>query len=497
MTLSAPLSPELSYSHDDWLRGYESQPQEFDYWLEPEDITGTVPEGLRGTLFRNGPGLLEIGGRPIRHPFDGDGLVSAFTFTGDGLVHFHNRFVRTQGYVEEQAAGKMLYRGVFGTQPPGGWLTNAFDLRLKNIANTNIVYWGGKLLALWEAAQPHRLDPQTLETLGLDDLGGRLSPGQAFSAHPRIDPHCDLDGGQPCLVNFSLKSGPKSEITLLEFDPQGQLIRTHQHQIPGFSFIHDFAITPHYALFLQNQVRFNPLPYLFGLRGAGECVQFQADQPARLILIPRRPPYGEPIILTVDAGFVFHHANAWEEGDKVYLDSICYASLPQINPGQDYKQVNFADLDPGQLWRFTVDLSAQTVERRRLLSRCCEFPVLHPQQVGRSYRYLYSGAAHAPIGNAPLQAVIKLDLETGAEQSHSFAPQGFSGEPIFVPRPESEGEDQGWLLVLKYNSAEHRSQLIILNAEDITQAPLATLSLKHHLPYPLHGSWSPRRFIEC
>jgi len=202
MTLSVPLSPELSYSHDDWLRGYESQPQEFDYWLEPEDITGTVPEGLRGTLFRNGPGLLEIGGRPIRHPFDGDGLVSAFTFVGDGRVHFRNRFVRTQGYVEEQAAGKMLYRGVFGTQPPGGWFANAFDLRLKNIANTNVIYWGGKLLALWEAAQPHRLDPQTLETLGLDDLGGRLSPGQAFSAHPRIDSHCDLDEGQPCMVNF-------------------------------------------------------------------------------------------------------------------------------------------------------------------------------------------------------------------------------------------------------------------------------------------------------
>jgi all-trans-8'-apo-beta-carotenal 15,15'-oxygenase len=489
MTLTAP-QPAPSYSQTDWLRGYESQPQDYDYWLEPEDIRGVIPPELIGTLFRNGPGLLDIGGRPIRHPFDGDGLVSAFTFHPQGRVHFRCRFVRTQGYLEEQAAGRMLYRGVFGTQPAGGWLRNAFDLRLKNIANTNVWYWGGKLLALWEAAQPYGLDPNTLETLGLEDLQGQLKPKQAFSAHPRRDPHCELDGGQPCLVNFSLKSGPTSEITLLEFNPQGTLVRSHSQAIAGFSFIHDFAITPQYAIFLQNQVRFNPLPYLLGWRGAGECVQFQPQKPAQLILIPRRPPYGEALIFSVEAGFVFHHANAFEEGSKIYLDSICYNSLPQINPDLDYKQVNFEQLDPGQLWRFSLDLESGTIERQCLLGRSCEFPSLHPQHMGRPYRYVYLGATHAPVGNAPLQAVVKLDLATGTEQIHSFAPRGFAGEPIFVPRPGASQEDEGWLLVLKYDAANHRSALVILNAGDLTQEPLAVLNLRHHLPYPLHGTWT-------
>ncbi len=52
----------------------------------------------------------------------------------------------------ELAADKVLYRNTFGTQPSGGPLANAFNLHLKNPANTNAVLWGGKLLALWEVS---------------------------------------------------------------------------------------------------------------------------------------------------------------------------------------------------------------------------------------------------------------------------------------------------------------------------------------------------------
>ena len=33
--------------------------------------TGTLPTGLRGTLFRAGPGLWEVGERQLRHLHDG------------------------------------------------------------------------------------------------------------------------------------------------------------------------------------------------------------------------------------------------------------------------------------------------------------------------------------------------------------------------------------------------------------------------------------------
>lgn len=477
-----------SYSLKDWQKGYESQPNEYDYYIE--DIEGEIPTDLQGTLYRNGPGLLDIHGVPIAHPFDGDGMISAFTFE-NGKCHFRNRFVKTKEYLEEQKAGKMLYRGVFGTQKPGGLFNNIFDLNIKNIANTNVIRLGDKLLALWEAAEPYHLDPHTLETIGIDNLQGILKSGDSFSAHPRFDPSSKFNNGKPSLVNFGIKVGLFSVITIYEFDLSGELIQQYSHPIPGFCFIHDFVITPNYCIFFQNPVGYNPLPFVFGLKGAGECVEFKRNEPTKIIIIPRQSPHQNVKVLEVDAGFIFHHANAFEENNQVIVDSICYEALTQIDPDTSYKEVDFSTLAPGQLWRFSLNLKQNTVNKKLIESRPCEFPVINPNQVGRNNRYLFIGATHSKTENAPLQALLKIDFHRQEKQLYSFAPKGFAGESIFVPKTNAKSEDDGWVLSLIYDSRAHRSSLVIFDGLDISQ-PVATLNLKHHIPYGLHGSWTNR-----
>ena len=485
---------ETSYTREDWQAGYQSLKQEFDYWVE--DIEGEIPPELNGTLFRNGPGLLDINGENIHHPFDGDGMICRITFT-NGRAHFSNRYVRTPGYVEEQKAGKILYRGVFGTQKPGGWLANLFDLQNKEIANTNVIYWGGKLLALWEACEPYRLDPQTLDTLGKEYLDGGLAKGDAFSAHPRFDPSSQLDGGEPCLVNFFIKpTGLSTTITIFELDTTGKVIRKHPHTVPGFAFIHDFAITPNYCIFFQNPVSFTPLPFLTGMAGAGQCVKFQPDKPTRVIIIPRNPKNREMKTLETQAGFVFHHVNAFEQDNKIIMDSVCYESLPEIEQGSDFRQVDFDAITPGKLWRFHLNLKDGTVDRKLLESRCCEFPSINQENVGRDYRYLYIGVAHDSTRNAPLQAFQKIDLETGERQIWSVAPRGFAGEPIFVAHPNATTEDDGWVLAVIYDAAHHRSDVVILDAKDLHREPIARLHLKNHIPYSLHGNFTDEVFVK-
>lgn len=501
-------STQTSYTRNDWQGGYQSLKQEFDYWVD--EIEGEIPQELKGTLFRNGPGLLDINGQAIHHPFDGDGMISRITFT-NGRAHFSNRFVRTSQYLEEKEAGRILYRGVFGTQKPGGWLANAFDFRLKNIANTNVIYWGGKLLALWEAADPHRLDPGTLETLGKEHFNGVLSEGEAFAAHPRFDPSSNRDDGAPCMVNFSIKPGLSTTVTIFELDSSAKIVRQHAHSLPGFAFIHDFAITPNYCIFFQNPVTFNPIPFALGMRGAGECIKFQPDKPTRIAIISRTPPQGEKKnqegsrglqILETKAGFVFHHANAYERGEEIIIDSICYESLPEVEPQSDFRQVDFEKIKPGQLWRFYLKTKDNTVRQELIESRCCEFPSVHPEKVGRNYRYLYLGAADTSTGNGPLQGFLKLDLETGEKQFWSAAPKGFASEPIFVPRNSASNsasnrgdEDDGWVLALVYDSTDHRSDVVILDAKNLNQGPIARLHLKHHVPYGLHGSFTSEVFV--
>lgn len=486
---------EKSYTRADWQEGYQSLTQEFDYWID--DIEGQIPRELQGTLFRNGPGLLDVNGQPLHHPFDGDGMISRITFT-NGRAHFRNRFVRTTGYLAEQKAGKILYRGTFGTQKPGGWLANIFDFKLKNIANTNVIYWGGKLLALWEGSEAYRLDPYTLETLGNEYFNEVLSAGEAFAAHPRLENNCDQDGGAPCLVNFSIKPGSSTTITIFELNSAGKIVRHHAHSVPGFCFIHDFVITANYCIFFQNPVTFNPIPFALGIRAVGEYIKFQANQPTQILIIPRFPKEGqeEIKILETHSGFVFHHVNAFEVGEEVLIDSICYQSLPEVEPKSDFRQVDFEASSPGQLWRFYLNLKNGTVRRELIDGRCCEFPSIHPANVGRSYRYLYIGAADAKTGNAPLQALLKIDLESGERQFWSAAPRGFVGEPIFVPRPNSEKEDDGWILALVYDAAHHRSDVVILDASDFSKGTIARLHLKHHIPYGLHGSFTSEVFGE-
>ena len=240
---------------------------------------------------------------------------------------------------------------------------------------------------------------------------------------------------------------------------------------------------------VPNPVNFNPWQFLLGFLSAGQCLQFNPKQPTKIILIPRNGQ-DQVQILEAEKCFIFHHANAWEAGDEVFIDSVAYDSFSTIDTGVDFRQLDFDTIPHGVLWRFRVNLTNQKTEHQVIDKRCVEFPTLHPEMVGRPYRYLYIGAAAQPTGHAPLQTVLKLDLTTGKQQIWSAAPRGFLGEPLFVPRPGGTAEDDGWLLVLMYDAAKHRSDVVILDAADLNREPLARLHLKHHIPYGLHGSFT-------
>ncbi|MEO1561684.1 MAG: carotenoid oxygenase family protein, partial [Cyanobacteria bacterium J06632_19] len=322
---------------------------------------------------------------------------------------------------------------------------------------------------------------------------------------PRYEPSCEQDNGEPCLVNFSIKPGLSTTITIFELNTAGKIVRKTAHSVPGFAFIHDFAITPNYCIFFQNPVSFNPIPFVLGMRGAGECIKFQGNQPTKVIVIPRKSPL-TPLkkggiqekvqILETQSGFVFHHSNAFEKGDQIVIDSICYESLPEVEPESDFRETDFDALKPGQLWRFHLNLKDNTVSRELIENRCCEFPCVHPEKVGREYRYLYMGATHGMSGNAPLQAFEKVDLQTGEKQVWSAAPNGFASEPNFVPRNRHGDEDDGWLLGLIYDSNHHRSDVVILDAKDLNKGVIAKLHLKHHIPYGLHGNFVNDVFVD-
>ena len=493
---SVTVAPAVDrFERSEWASAFRNVEQELtDVSLTP--VRGTIPPDLVGTLYRNGPGRLERNGQRVHHPFDGDGMITALRFQ-EGAVALSNRFVRTAGWQEEEAAGKVLYRGVFGSQKPGGHLANAFELRRKNIANTGGGQLGEQLLALWEAAEPHALDPRTLETHGISLLGGVLKKGEAFSAHPCFDPgHHD----RPRMVTFGVKTGPRSTIRLMEFatetDPAagikaGDLLCERKDSFNGFAFLHDFAITPNWAVFLQNAIAFNPLPFVLGQKGAAQCLQSKPDGQAKFWLIPRDSGAfagQSPRIVDAPDGFVFHHLNAFEDGDHVVVESIVYDDFPSIGPDDDFAQVDFDSIPEGSLHRCRLDLSREMVQTERIANRTCEFAMVNPQRQGLSAQYAWMAVAEREIGNDPLQAIQKLDLSSGDTSTWSAAPRGFVSEPLMVARPGASAEDDGWVLDLVWNGARGASDLVILNAADLSEVALLELPLA--IPHGLHGSWA-------
>src|SRR5215472_4234274 len=105
-------------------------------------VTGEFPRELRGTLYRNGPNPQFEPRDPDHHWFAGDGMIHAFRFA-EGRVSYLNRYVRTPRWELEHASGHSLF-GTFGNPLTSDPSAAGRD---SGVANTNIVWHAGRLLA--------------------------------------------------------------------------------------------------------------------------------------------------------------------------------------------------------------------------------------------------------------------------------------------------------------------------------------------------------------
>ncbi len=465
----------------------------------PLAVDGTLPAAIDGVYFRNGPGRFERGGQRYRHPFDGDGHISRLDIAG-GQVRYTNRFVRTAEFVAEERAGRMLYRA-FGTNLPGGLLTNLFRLNFKNAANTSVRWHAGRLLALWEGGAPHALDPMTLATRGKEDFAGglaspfsglsrRLAPLLPFSAHPHID------GATGELYNFGLVSGRPNLLMLYRIGADGVMDAPRQHPLSRFSFVHDFAVTRRWLCFLLPQADFDLRKALLGLSTAVGSLSIATQRPMQVLLLPREPVAAEPRLLSGPPGFVFHVAQAFDDAHgRLVLDVIRYGCYPEFDAFEELFN-NPPDGVAPRLERLLIDPERARCERLSLGAdvdqHAFELPVTAPGALGEPRRILY-GVGAPPGRRAPyLTSILRLDTETGSLSSRDFG-LDLVGEPMLVP---GEDGDEGWLLSLVFSAAaghgdaRGRAELVVLRAADLSVQ--ATAALPHALPVGFHGCWVPR-----
>ncbi len=434
-------------------------------------VEGELPDDLRGTLYRAGPGLFERFGVRVGHTFEADGAITAMRLGDDG-VHGGSKVVMGRGFQEEERAGRQLYTSKARKTTR---LANVFRQRSKATGNTSVMSWQGRLFALMEAAGPQEMHPDDLTTLGVDTLG--LIKG-GFSAHPkRVG---------DTLINFGTRYGRKMELDIFSLPASGAPKCLGAVEMGWAGMVHDFAVTERDAVFVHGPVKLSVLRALFGSGDIADFFQWKPDLGTEIVVAPF-DDLGAPIRVQTGPFWTWHLANAYNEGDDVVLDLCRYPDFNTINT------LN-GDEDSGAempaLWRYRVNRRTRSVAAEILLDRPCDFPLVHASRVATAHRYIWL------VGEeAGQRHVFRFDTRAPgqiADRDSWTPPQGHvPSEAVIVPKGGATAETDVWALTLVHAPERAQSYLAVLDGARLAEGPVACAWFDQTIPTTYHGTWVP------
>ena len=153
-------------------------------------VKGEIPQWLKGTLFRNGPGRFEFNGKSYKHIFDGQSCVHKFKIE-HGQVFYSNKLLETNAY-KKSLHGDRLFPA-FGTSDVSLNVYQRVKKFLKpsgiqDNVNVNIMpYAKSQLYAMTESNVMCRLDPNDLRILDSPNIKKHIPTARSTIAHPHID----------------------------------------------------------------------------------------------------------------------------------------------------------------------------------------------------------------------------------------------------------------------------------------------------------------------
>jgi beta,beta-carotene 9',10'-dioxygenase len=446
-------------------------------------VTGTLPAWLQGTLLRTGPSKFEVGDRTYNHWFDGLAMLHRFAFA-DGGVSYSNRFLQSKAFRAAEATGKIAY-SEFATDPCRtlfGRVTAIFDPKLTDNCCVNVSDYASATTAFTETAMPMRLSPQSLETLGVFGYDRALS-GQISTAHPHYD------AKRRCHYNYIADLSLKTVYRVCAIGDDGTERVVVNIPVERPAYMHSFGMSEDHLILTEFPLVVNPID----LRLSGKpFIRNYRWEPERGLVSHVIEKDSGRLVRTArtDATFAFHHVNAFAEGDGLAVDVITYPDATIID------QLYLAQLRAsapltatGALTRFRIPLAGNAPVTRRVLADIpLELPrINYEQHAGKPYRYVWGTGIQAK-GDF-LDSIVKIDTGSGAVLTWYFAGL-YPGEPVFVPSPSAQAENDGVLLSIVLDTARDRSFLLVLDAASL--AEMARAEAPHAIPFHFHGNYFPR-----
>lgn len=459
------------------------------------DVDGEIPAWLSGRLLRNGPARWSTETAVADHWFDGLAHLTRFEFES-GAVRYSNRFLRTDAYREAVDEGS--FGGQFATSE--GYLS-----RLKTLlsgestdnANVHVARFDGQYLALTETPNWVAFDPETLVSEGTVAFEDDLSPHH-ITAHLRRDDATGKTWG------YFVQFGRRNEYVVFRV-PHGTLRReaVARVEVDRPAYMHSFALTASHVVLVEPPLVTHPVRFLLpGNGGFIDNYDWEPHRGTRFFVFDRDTGR---LIDRVRASpfFTFHTANAFdasergtgEEDEGVVVDLVAYDDASPVTDlsMRDLRR-GVTGFPTGQLRRYRLSLDG-SVEWEPI-TEDVEMPQFSHEVHMEPYQYVFAQSTDVADGNA----LTRVDVETGHQQWWAD-PGVFTGEPVFVPRPEGsrgdvepdpDGETQaddetdGVVLSLCLDTDADQSFLAVLDG-DLTE--LARAPLPHVVPFGFHGAF--------
>ncbi|TYK24708.1 carotenoid cleavage dioxygenase 7 [Cucumis melo var. makuwa] len=370
-------------------------------------VDGAIPPDFpSGTYYLTGPGMFSDDHGSTVHPLDGHGYLRAFVFEKDEVA-FMAKYVKTEAKMEEHDPEtdrwRFTHRGPFSVLKGGKKLGNTKVM--KNVANTSVLRWGGRLLCLWEGGDPYEIRPEDLDTVGkfsaFDGGGDHDSPSRGGT----------YDGGFWRFAAELLKPvlyGAMGAITGVSPMISALSVNTNKSTSPIY-------LIPR-----------------FGEDSNKDCKETIVEVPSRL--------------------WVLHVGNAFEiiHEEDGYNWQTGKLDPSVMNPNET-KSKQFP-----HLVKVCISLSKNgkcekcSVEPLSQWPKSSDFPIINPKFSGLKHNYLYAATSSGnrrSLPSFPFDMIVKLDAVSSTVRTWFAGNRRFVGEPVFVPKGDEE--DDGYLLVVE------------------------------------------------
>lgn len=478
--MSAAARQKPVYPKNKYLEGaYAPVAEERIVGLGGMHVIGEVPHDLNGVYVRNGP---NIDHPPLGnyHRYDGDGMLHAVHFN-NGEVTYRNKWIRTEAFEEEAAAGKALWGGMLdprrGDRP---------DMPLKDTSNTDVALHGGKLVTMWYmAGTPYLVDPISLETVGPADM--KTGRPQKISAHSKTDEA----NGDFVFFDYN-RDFPYMHQGVL--DAAGDLKAFTPIELPGPRLPHDMWISHRHTVLHDLPLVWDEAAYAHGR----VKLKFEDRWPARFGVIPR---YGAADSLRwyeFEPCYILHTVNAWEDGDWLHLTGCRIHPFEDAQGNPDLQSIltimGRHQLN-ARLYKWSINLATGATREGLLDEKWnAEFPTWHNGRMGDAMRYAYCAEIRTdPVIHFP--GLLKFDTETGESAHYSEGPGYTYSEAPFAPATGAASEDQGYVVSLVRNENAARSEVHIVDARNFADGPVCKLVLPCRVPEGFHATWAPGDLI--